>query len=237
MRFVLALSLLISIVPTLLWADQPAHTVKAKVEGQERYLDADELVGFPEYDVEFKAWAGDKLVSDASLSTIKGFPGTCDSIRGRGYPQSDGTYVAKELVDTYLLVENPNLRGGMSREEYDRQAGATSLISQEHYLPVLQHAKKFTFDGLDCYIYSRTADHFELKIYRNDFPGYVLDQSQPGVPVANLAAPQQKVLVGTYSGALQPNVEEVLLDPATSPNTTVLGGTAGNQYGTSQPAK
>ena len=205
MRCLLLLTLLL--IPLSAFATDVAPTSKvlAVVDGNERWLDADQLNGFPGYILKIRAYKGDQVDTESEVQFIKGYPATIVNSRTRGVPSEDGTYGKQTWLPFFMLAEDVTQRQGKSRELYGGLDNAA-------YAPVLARAQKLSFGNLDVYIYSQNADRYELEVYHNDFHGYVLDYSQGGVPVATLRTPTQAEKIGTFSGVLHPTGEAVYVE-------------------------
>jgi hypothetical protein len=202
MRRLLLLALFVFPISAFAAEAAPTGKVLAVVDGQERWLAADELNGYPGYIVKVKAYRGETLESESEITFIKGYPATVTNSRTRGYPLEDGTYGRHTWLPFFMLAEDTTQREGRS----------SAQLESAPYLPVLARAQKLSFGNLDVYLYSQNADRYELEVYHNDFHGYALDYSQGGLPVATLRAPTQAELIGTFSGVLHPTGEPIYVE-------------------------
>lgn len=236
MRILFTTLLLLSVaVPA--FAGEPVVREDGKtlaiVDGLELWLDAESINGFPGYFVKFRAYSGDELRGESEVSLIKGYTSIITSTRTRGDVDADGKFHRKTYIDNLLLLEMPSQRGGLSRDEYRQATGTTSKHPEtyEPYIELIPKLKKLSFGLLDVYLYCYGIDRYELEIYRNDFPGYVLDSTLEGQTVATLRAPAAKVLEGTFTGRLVPGGEQLFIELPDSafqyrvaPDGQIVGG-------------
>jgi hypothetical protein len=217
---------------------RPGMTL-VSLDGQEQWLGADMLAGFPGYKLKFRSYKGDTVVTESEVSFIKGNLASMISTRTRGEYDAAGNWERITDINALLFAEIPSARGGLSREEYN-QAALKSPAGVQYYLPLLPELTKYSFGNLDIYVHAGRADHFVIEVFSNDFPGFELQDTGNVIPIATRREPIAEKYLGKLEGVtsgkeLTVKLPDSAFGPPRNPDGSIWDPSTGPRGGATYP--
>jgi hypothetical protein len=204
---------IVACAPHFAHAADDEHTGQTLVEinGQLRWLNESQIDGPAWWIVKVKCFKGDADAGTSETQILDGYTGHAEGTTYRGYRNPYSGQLTYKTRANYLVYVDARHPGQ-----------AVSSLEDAAWEPTLAQIQSCSFGDLKLYVYSAGADRFEAEIYSSKAPGYNLDSSEPGPPIANQQDDQPVILVGKITGALKPRTTPLFVHPSEPPRIPLI---------------